>query len=420
MATPGTAVPGTVVSSGSLLNPGGGQGIQGIQGSQGPTVVSTDANNLATLGSDNLILVPASSIWNVRLRSYNAIGNPTFEVDQRNVGTALTNPANGTFIQDRWSIFKSTTLTGTVNTALQSVPSAPIVVPGTNFGITQNFQRFTVGTAQASLAAGDFWGITQYVEGSRWRELAMDVHSPSILVRSSVSGTFALRLRDPTTTHSLVKLCTISTANTWTLIQLPNLPVWVGTYSAAPGGVGYNLDIFWACGSTYLAAVNNAWQTGDIRGVTGMGNFLATAGATFDIAFVQHEPGALCTTPIDWPFDRNLDDTLRYFQKAYDYGTTVGTPGAPGYVSGSISANTNYCIGVPGFLKPLAKVPTVTIWNASTGAANSAYNATTASNISAPSNYVQCSTKIISAVGFSVAQTAGNWIQFFFTADTGW
>src|SRR5690349_20866431 len=35
MPTPGTAVPGTVVASGSLTSPAGGQGIQGLQGVAG-------------------------------------------------------------------------------------------------------------------------------------------------------------------------------------------------------------------------------------------------------------------------------------------------------------------------------------------------------------------------------------------------
>jgi microcystin-dependent protein len=60
MATPGTAVPGTVVASGSLTTPGGAQGVQGIQGppgSGGGGGISADANNKATLGTDSLILV---------------------------------------------------------------------------------------------------------------------------------------------------------------------------------------------------------------------------------------------------------------------------------------------------------------------------------------------------------------------------
>jgi hypothetical protein len=294
------------------------------------------------------------------------------------------------------------------------------VIPGTNFGITQNYQRFTVGTAQATLAAGDFYGITQYVEGPRWRELALDVHSTSLLVRSSVAGTFALRLRDPTTTHSLVKLCTIPTANTWTLIQLPNLPVWVGTYSAAPGGVGYNLDLFLACGSTYLAAANNAWQTGDIRGVTGMGNLLATAGATFDWAFAQHEPGPLCTTPIDCPFTQNLDECLRYFQKSYNYGVALGTANAQGYTSGIVPTNTSWVIGIPAFMKPLAKVPpTVNIYNESTGAINSVFNQSTSASVSMTGS-AGVGEKNIFQIQLATAQTTGNWMIFQYAADTGW
>src|SRR5215471_2028348 len=55
--TPGTAVPGTVIPTGSAFSPGGSQGVQGLQGAQGPTVVSTDAGNTATLGSDSKIFV---------------------------------------------------------------------------------------------------------------------------------------------------------------------------------------------------------------------------------------------------------------------------------------------------------------------------------------------------------------------------
>jgi hypothetical protein len=356
-------------------------------------------------------------IWSVRLRSFNAIGNSTFECDQRNVGAALTNPANGFFVQDRWAILKSAGLTGAVNFTLQSVPTTPVVIPGTNFGITQNFQRYTVGTAQATLTAGDFYGFTQYVEGPRWRELSMDVHSPSVLVRSSVAGTFALRLRDPTTTHSLVKLCTISTANTWTLIQLPNLPVWVGTYSAASGVVGYNLDVFLACGSTYLAAANNAWQTGDIRGITGMGNFLATAGATFDIAFVQHEPGALCTTPIDCPFTQNLDDSLRYFCKSYPYGVIPGAVNSAGCVQ--IYVASNFGLGVPAkFVKTMAKIPAINGYSTGTGAINNVRNATGSADVAITS---ALSPGDSGFTGFAINPLSpGAVFQFQYTADTGW
>jgi len=355
-------------------------------------------------------------IWSVRLRSFNAIGNPTFEVDQRNVGTALTNPANGTFIQDRYAIFKSASLTGTVNTALQSVPSSPIVIPGTNFGITQNYQRFTVGTVQASLAAGDFWGMTQNLEGPRWRELSMDVHSVSVLVRSSIAGlTFALRLRDSGVHNSLVKLCTIPSANTWTLVTLPNLPVWVGTYSAAQGQIAYLLDIFLACGSTYLAAASAAWQSGDVRGVTGMSNFLATAGATFDLAFIQHEPGG-CTTLIDCPLMQNQSECLRYYQKTYAQSTKAGTATTVGCAIYTWFAAYNPGAYLP-FKAIMAKSPTLTAYNPLNGAVNSV--ADNSGNAYSVTGYTASDS---SSGGFTTStQPAGNTLAYVhYLADTGW
>lgn len=384
--------------------------------------VSGDPNNLLTLGSDSLAYLPPSAIdpeiQLVRLRSFNAIGNPTFEVDQRNVGVAQTNPGNGVFLQDCWSVFKSG-LTGTVNTALQSVPSSPIVVPGTNFGITQNFQRFTVGTAQATLAAGDTYGFSQSIDGTRWRELSMDVHSLSVLVRSSVAGlTFTIRLRDSGTTRSLVKLCTIPNANVVTLIPLPNLPVWAGTYSAIPGQIAYIADIFLACGSTYLAAANNAWQTGDIRGVTGMSNFLATAGATFDIAFIQHEPGPNCSQLIDKPFPQNFDECLIRYQKTYDYSTVISTATNAGAVAGSLPAGVHALFPVR-FPKIMARNPTITGYSTSNGAAGTVYDGGRGANVAISSSF---SVGNSGFAGFILGATTATitTIYFHYTADTGW
>jgi len=72
MAAPGVAVPGTVIPSGVLVTPGGPQGIGGIQGPSGPNVVSTQAGNIATIGTDNLIYVPAGSIFISKTGAYTA------------------------------------------------------------------------------------------------------------------------------------------------------------------------------------------------------------------------------------------------------------------------------------------------------------------------------------------------------------
>ena len=86
------AIPGSIVAVGKLITPGGAQGPLGGTGPAGPTAVSTDAGNQAVLGSDAKIYVPDPTqvITSVRLRSCNSIGNPGFEVDQKNGGTTFT------------------------------------------------------------------------------------------------------------------------------------------------------------------------------------------------------------------------------------------------------------------------------------------------------------------------------------------
>ena len=165
-----------------------------------------------------------AEIWSVRLRSFNSIGNPNFEVDQRTVGVGPSGP--NAFAIDRWYYAKTGTMTMSLDAQVDS-SATPVLVPGTSFAISQNFFRFTLATVQASLGATDKLALWQYVEGPQLRELIGDVHSLSVLVRTSVAGLkFGLTLQDPTSTHTLTKLATIASANTWTLLTFPALPVW--------------------------------------------------------------------------------------------------------------------------------------------------------------------------------------------------
>jgi hypothetical protein len=160
-------------------------------------------------------------------------------------------------------------------------------------------------------------------------------------------------------------------ANTWTLIQLPNIPIWIpaGNWTCAAGSVGYTLGIYLAAGSNFTPPANDTWQNGNLFGAIGAGNFLATVGATFDIAYLGHEPGPLCTLPIDSPFSVNYEDCLRYFSTNLDYGTALG---------GASNAATNImnCFGITtayGFVpfpRPMATHPSIAIYNHATGGLN--------------------------------------------------
>jgi hypothetical protein len=434
----------------------GPQGPAGATGPPGPTTVSGDAGNTAMLGTDGKLYVPATAlatttkigsinklsgnttdfldgtnvfqplanavqptIWSVRLRSFNAVGNSTMECDARNVGNVVAAPGAGPVI-DRWGYAK----TGSLVTSVGQQPAAAgdIKIPGTNFAISQKFFRFTLTTAQASLGTSDLLILRSVIEGIGFRELIYDVHSASILVRSSVSGLkFGLFLQDDPATKSLVKICTIPSANTWTLLTYPNLPIFVsGNFTLAPGAIGYWLGICLAAGSSMTAPANDTWQNGNFIGAVGQDNFASKpVNSTFDIAFVQHEPGAVCTTPMDCPFTQNYDACLRYYQKTYDYGVVAGTVNGAGIIN--LFANNGWAnaIGPVRFHRPMAKTPTLTFYNPATGAANS-FRQFGSSTDWAISGSFGLGTTGFAGINTSSALTAITALYGHYVADTGW
>jgi hypothetical protein len=382
--------------------------------------VSADAGNLAQLGSDNLVLVPQSSIWSVRLRSFNAIGNSSFEVDQRNVGNSYTPTAAVPAMIDRWS---RTPITTAVLMCSGQQVSGNVAVPGTNFFISSKSLLITLTTAAASLSATDAWGIAQSIEGPRLRELLGDVHSVSLLVKTNVTGglKFGLSLRDNGGAYSLVKLCTIPAPNVWTLITLPNLPIWTasGTFPVTPGAYGYSLVMTLAAGSNYMTSANDAWVAGNFLGAIGQDNFGAKPlNSTFQVAFVQHEPGAICTTLIDKPFAQNYDECLRYYQKSYNYAVATGAATGAGFVImlTSINANPYYPVR---FHKPLATNPTMAGWSPFNGQANTVYDTGRASNI-AINSFQSPGMTGFGGVALASQNPAVTNYELHYTADTGW
>ena len=217
------------------------------------------------------------------------------------------------------------------------------------------------------------------------------------------------------------KLCTIPTANTWTLIQLPNLPAWPnGNFSIAPGNPGYQIGIVLAAGTTFTAPSADVWNAGNFLAAPGMSNWAASpVNSTFQVAFVQHEPGAVCSTFMDKPFIQNLDECLRYFQKTNAYGVVPGT-------AGSTAGLRNFCAltaatsayGPASFHKPMAKIPTVTLYRYDNGAINTVVDGAGANHSGAAAANIGDSG--FSGIGYTTATSGAMNVFAQYTADTGW
>jgi len=419
MFIPGAASPDwDIVAYGGTASPGSGTAPPLADTTQDGLLRKVSGLTTDFVDGTNTCQALAPQIWSVRLRSFSAIGNPNFEIAQRNVGSTIATPTSGGFIEDRWALYNGGTL---VYSAQRQTAATPVLVPGTNFAISNNWLRFAVNTTKPTLAATDSVGALQYVEGPALRELSSDVHSISLLVRSSLASLkFGVTLRSISgTQYSLAKLCTYpGPANSWQLITLPNLPVWSpsATWVYTAGSVGYYLTIGLAIGSTFIPGTNDTWIAGNFLGALGQDNFMANASATFDIAFCQHEPGPP-TTLQDLDFDTNLSRCQRYYTKSYPQTIQPGSieTNANGIAS-CVANTTGYA--VIQFKRTMAKAPTIIGYSPTTGAASNVHNAS--SGVDAPvSNYISVSDQ--GFYGFNVGSPTTNWILVYhYTADTGW
>jgi hypothetical protein len=389
--------------------PPGNTGLTGAVGPPGPRAVSANANNKAVLGSDSLVYVAAptvalantsangllhqvsgnttdyldgtntfqagsgatvsSIITNLRLRSYNAIGNPNFEIDQYNTTTNFITGSSGRQSADRWFSITSG-LTAVVGTRI--VPINYVTVPGTSTVIARSYLELNVSTSQASLAAGAYYVINQNIEGSSARPLVSDVTSVSLLANSNIANAaISLAIRDSLNKVSYVIPITL-TGGVWQLFTFPNIPVFSSangsSFPITPGIAGYQFSVCLGAGSTFTAPAANSWQNGNFIAAPGQ-NFLNNTGSIL-LAFLQHEPGAYCTNLIDVPFQDNLLFCQRYFAKSNGYLRATPTNNDwqnIGQFLGQPSAQTTCRLSIT-FPVDMAKAPTMTLYDNTTNA----------------------------------------------------
>jgi hypothetical protein len=379
-----------------------------------------------TNSTQDLGAATRNNIWYVRQRSFNAVGNSNFEVDQRNAGNAIVAPTGNVYVQDRWQWGQASTVTGRVT--LQQINPASgfgIAIPGVNYFVTSKVLSVKLTTGQAALATGDIIYLFQQIEGPRFREMAADVHSLSLLVNCDSAFHFTAFIKDQASGQSLVLPCSVPAA-TWTLIQLPGLPIWPsgGTFSVSPGAIGYQLGVCLGSGATFTAPAASVWQSGNYMAAAGADNFMDLAlNTVFRIAVIQHEPGPNCSYLMDQDFGTNLEGCQRYFQKSYPYPTKIGTTGTAGASPGAAAITTYVAsanpIGPIGFRKRMAKVPNMQTYNPISGAAGTVRDLNGATD-RAVATYYNLGDAGFSGWTLSTLYTASTIYSGHWVADTGW
>ena len=298
-----------------------------------------------------------SALTSLSAFNKNKIINGDMRIDQRAEGTATTT-GNPVFPVDRWGTYKANSAVLTAQRVTSSVPT----------GFTHAL-KFTVTTADAAVAAGDYEGFRQYIEGVHCDDLDFGKSTAkpvtiSFWVRASKIGTYSGSLMNAAANRSRTFEYTISVADTWEFKNITIPGDTSGTW-LTDTSIGLRLFLSFMAGSTFQQATGSWGTSGNAVATSNQVNLLDTVSATYYITGVKVETGSSAT-----PFERmNFSDQLiqceRYYQKTYGAGVAPGTNTFAGARSciGSSTAATGTFIGGGEFRTEMRAPPTVAIFS---------------------------------------------------------
>jgi len=231
----------------------------------------------------------------------NRIINGDMRIDQRNAGASVA--TDNTLPVDR---FRQNMVGGGVLTSNRST-TAPT-------GFT-NSVLVTVSTADASIAAGDYYNFNQRIEGVNVADLGFGSASAktvtlSFWVRSSLTGTFAGCLANGAANRSYTFTYDISSADTWEQKTITVVGDTSGTW-LTDTGIGLRV-VFDLGGGSDSQGTAGSWQSGFKSATSGAVKPISTLNATWFITGVQLEVGTVATPFERRPFGMELALCQRY------------------------------------------------------------------------------------------------------------
>ena len=234
----------------------------------------------------------------------NRIINGDMRIDQRNAGASVNSVADGSFAVDRFASFSSG---GGIYTTQRS----------TDVPTGQGFVNSIVSTVTTtdSPTGTDYYLIQQGIEGLNTSDLMWGTANAksvtvSFWVKSSLTGTYTVAIRNNAFNRSYRATYTVNAANTWEqkILTIPGdtTGTWLTT-----NGVGIRIGFTLGAGSDYIDT-GNVWSAIEDFAATGQVQWVATSGATFFVTGVQLEVGTVATSFDYRPYGTELALCQRY------------------------------------------------------------------------------------------------------------
>lgn len=173
--------------------------------------------------------------------------------------------------------------------------------------------QVSVTTADAAIAAGDFYFIEHIMEGFLWTILAQREFTIRFWVMSPVVGRHYVAFVNIDGTKSYLAPYDIAVANTWEekSITVPASPS-AGTWNYE-SGTGLRMRFVLAAGTTFHGTAG-AWTDGNLMSASDQVNAMATAANVFRICGLTARPGPYCPPYMQRSFAVEELLCRRYFE----------------------------------------------------------------------------------------------------------
>jgi hypothetical protein len=272
----------------------------------------------------------------------NRIINGAMMIDQRNAGASVSVGAgDATWDVDRWM--------GSSSQASKFTLQQSTTVPA-------GFKNSMVATVTSTITVGasDYAGILQRVEGLNTYDFGWGAAGPasvtvSFWVRSSVTGTYCVAIRNSGDTRSYVATYTVNSANTWEQKSITIAGDTAGTWLTT-NGIGLVAYFTLSCGSTFGSATANTWSGSLGIATSAQTQWIQNSGATFYITGVQLEKGSTSTSFDYRPYGTELALCQRYFCSTFNAVGIWGGTAIQGMVTSQVPMRATPTPTAPGTL----------------------------------------------------------------------
>lgn len=292
----------------------------------------------------------------------NRVINGDFLLDQYHEFASFT-PLTSAYGPDRWTWGVGVASAFTA----QSLTAAP--PPDLS-----DYLTITVATPNTP-AAGAKNSIRQSVEGINAADLQFGTAGAKSVVlsfwaKASVTGSYAVGLKNASSARSYIVLYAVSSANTWAqysfIIPGDTSGTWLYTTGAA--GIILTFDLG---GGTNAQTTPNAWQAGNFTTTSAAVQLVTNAAATLSISNIRLYAGTYIVPYSPRSFGTEFSLAQRYYRKSFPPGTA---PAQSAGVAGAICVKNPIALGDPStyvaFSPTMMATPSITTFNPSAANAN--------------------------------------------------